>query len=77
MHRNPVKRGLVKRPEDWAWSSFRHYLTGEEGVVEIESWWTGRKRERMGFPLQLSWRAPTDSHPIVQPKDDKGGAPTL
>jgi hypothetical protein len=24
-----------------------HYLTGEEGVVEIESDWTARKRERM------------------------------
>jgi len=36
-HRNPVKRGLVDRPEDWPWSSFRHHLTGEDGVVEIES----------------------------------------
>jgi len=53
MHRNPVKRGLVEKPEDWAWSSFRHYLTGEEGVVEIESEWTGRKRERMGMPLRV------------------------
>ena len=24
MHRNPVKRGLVKSPEEWRWSSFRH-----------------------------------------------------
>jgi putative transposase len=29
MHRNPVKRGLTEKPEDWAWSSFRHYSTGE------------------------------------------------
>ena len=29
MHRNPVNRGLVDSPEDWPWSSFRHYLTGE------------------------------------------------
>ena len=28
IHRNPVKRGLVAKPEDWAWSSFRHYATG-------------------------------------------------
>ena len=28
---------------------FGRYLTGEEGVVEIESEWTGRKRERMGI----------------------------
>jgi putative transposase len=33
MHRNPVTRGLVNRPEDWRWSSFRHYLTGERGTV--------------------------------------------
>jgi putative transposase len=46
MHRNPVKRGLVAKPEDWAWSSFRHYATGEIGVVEIESEWTARRREQ-------------------------------
>ena len=34
MHRNPVTRGLVSRPEDWDWSSFRH-LTGGK-VVQIE-----------------------------------------
>ncbi len=51
IHRNPVKRGLVARPEDWQWSSFRHYALGETGVVEIESQWTARKRERAGvFP---------------------------
>jgi putative transposase len=49
MHRNPVKRGLVTKPEDWAWSSFRHYATGLEGTVEIESEWTGRRRELQGF----------------------------
>lgn len=37
LHRNPVKRGLVAKLEDWPWSSFRHYATGETGVVEIES----------------------------------------
>jgi putative transposase len=44
MHRNPVKRGLVERPEDWKWSSFRHYLTAESGPVEIESQWTADRR---------------------------------
>lgn len=28
IHRNPVKRGLCERPEDWEWSSFRQYATG-------------------------------------------------
>ncbi len=48
IHRNPVRRGLVVRPEGWKWSSFGHYATGAEGVVEIESQWTARKRERLG-----------------------------
>ena len=39
---NPVRRGLVAKPEDWAWSSFRHYQTGMRGTVEIESEWTAR-----------------------------------
>lgn len=44
IHRNPVKRGLVEKPEDWQWSSYRHYATGEMGVVEIESQWTAARR---------------------------------
>ena len=51
IHRNPVTRGLVDRPEHWPWSSFRHYLTGEHCGVEVESRWTARARERLGiFP---------------------------
>jgi putative transposase len=45
LHRNPVKRGLVTKPEEWQWSSFRHYATGEIGTVEIESFWTAARRE--------------------------------
>jgi putative transposase len=52
MHRNPVQRGLATRPEDWTWSSARHYATGEEGAVEIESRWTARRREQLGvYPV--------------------------
>ena len=46
IHRNPVKAGLCELPEDWSWSSFRHYSLREKGVVEIESEWTARDRER-------------------------------
>ena len=46
IHRNPVSRGLVVHPEDYRWSSFNHYATGEVGTVEIESEWTARRRER-------------------------------
>src|SRR5579864_1670957 len=45
LHRNPFKRGLVTNPEDWKWSSFRHYALREVGVVEIESQWTATDRE--------------------------------
>jgi putative transposase len=47
IHRNPVRRGLVERPEEWSWSSFRSYLIGEIGKVEIESRWTEYRREKL------------------------------
>jgi putative transposase len=57
IHRNPVKRGLCKTPEDREWSSFRHHLCGVEGAVEIESQWTARRREQLGVTLRLTRRA--------------------
>jgi putative transposase len=68
LHRNPVKRGLVDSPEDWAWSSFRHYLSGLEGVVEIESQWTAHKREQMGLRIQI-----TSHHENPRPVSPKNG----
>ena len=53
IHRNPVKRGLVEKPEDWPWSSYRHWSTGDPGPVEIESHWTQTRRERSRTPTQL------------------------
>jgi len=35
IHRNPVKRGLVSKPEHWAWSSYRAYAFGEQGPVRV------------------------------------------
>ena len=35
MHRNPVVRGLVLAPEEWNWSSFRHYALGKQGPVLV------------------------------------------
>jgi putative transposase len=52
MHRNPVVRGLCARPEDWPWSSLRHYATGAIGTVEIESSWTASRR---GTQLPAGW----------------------
>jgi putative transposase len=75
LHRNPVNRGLVEKPKDWEWSSFRHYATGADGVVEIESEWTARRRDRMGMALRANVQtgAPTLSATTA----DKGRAPQL
>ena len=51
IHRNPVTRGLVSKPEDYRWSSFNHYATGKPGPIEIESEWTRRRRERTNQPI--------------------------
>jgi REP-associated tyrosine transposase len=60
IHRNPVNRGLVARPEDWRWSSFVHYATGAESAVEIESQWTARKREVLGIRPTVRY-----THPVA------------
>jgi putative transposase len=49
MHRNPVKRGLVVDPEQWMWSSFRHYKMGEAGPVLVN--------ERKSVEMKLRGRA--------------------
>lgn len=36
MHANPVKRGLVKNPAGWAWSSWSFYVGGEMGTLPID-----------------------------------------
>jgi len=51
-----LKQGVARE-----WSSFRHYLTGAAGAVEIESQWTGRRRERLGIFPMLKIRAPAEN----------------
>jgi len=69
MHRNPVKRGLVEKPEDWQWSSFRRSATGAVGILEIESEWTAPKREaQAGHQLCV---------PPFARKEAKDGAPAF
>ncbi len=55
IHRNPVVRGLVAKPEDWPWSSYRHYATGLRGTVEIESQWTAFRRGNQ-LPEGVRWK---------------------
>ncbi len=36
IHRNPVERGLVERPQDWRWSSVRWWMGECEGEFECD-----------------------------------------
>ncbi len=75
IHRNPVGRGLVERPEEWKWSSFRHYQTGVCGTVEIESEWIAHQR---GWQLP-EWMRPTSPVPKSEGPFNlaQGGHPRL
>ncbi|MGI9427668.1 MAG: transposase, partial [Bythopirellula sp.] len=43
IHMNPVRRGLVERPELWRWSSAAWYLCGDKIPIEVD-------------PIPLDWR---------------------
>jgi putative transposase len=43
MHENPIRRGLVDRPEQWPWSSYRYYELADKSLIAMD--WDG------GFPL--------------------------
>lgn len=36
MHLNPVKRGLVRNPKEWDWSSYRFYSGGGPVILPID-----------------------------------------
>jgi putative transposase len=72
IHRNPVRRGLVSSAEQWQWSSFRHYVSGVEGVVEIESQWTARKREQLGVCHRL-WKVKIPALSLQQTQRQERG----
>jgi len=42
IHNNPVRRGLVIKPEDWLWSSMREWSVPGTGVIPID---------RQSFPI--------------------------
>ena len=35
LNENPVKAGLVKRAEDWEYSGLRHFLTGNQELLDF------------------------------------------
>ena len=72
MHRNPVQRRLVTRPEDWIWSSARHYATREGGL----------ENESPGRPVAVSSlarirRSMSAKSPASRKEREKGRAPAF
>jgi len=55
IHRNPVKRGLCAKPEEWPWSSFRAWATGDAGIVQVEA------------PMAASCRQSRDEEEVASP----------
>jgi hypothetical protein len=53
IHLNPVRRGLVKRPEDWKWSSLREFagVSGEEQEIHC-----GLRIDCVPLPLDVQAR---------------------
>ena len=45
IHDNPVRRGLVSRPERWSWSSFRFYEAADPSLIAMD--WDG------SFPIEV------------------------
>ena len=58
MHRNPVKRGLVLEPQEWKWSSYRHYALDEIGPVLVDE----QKPAKMTLRGKASELAQTGGH---------------
>src|SRR2546427_1852244 len=73
IHRNPVERGLVARPEDWAWSSFRHYLSGDLGACGDR---IAVDRAEEGAGWNLSYGAGAATRRKSPPKRSLDGAPS-
>jgi len=71
IHRNPVTRGLVQRPEDWEWSSFLAWSQGHRGRVEVESQWMPRERERAGLNLTVVRREAASAPTLPLPKQER------
>ncbi|MGO8733336.1 MAG: hypothetical protein ACLQVM_11145 [Terriglobia bacterium] len=36
MHNNPVKRGFVRQPGDWPWSSWRFYFLNDISLLPMD-----------------------------------------
>ena len=39
VHHNPVRKGFVEDPENWAYSSARNYIANDASIIEIQKLW--------------------------------------
>jgi putative transposase len=56
MHRNPVARGLVLEPEQWAWSSVRDYVSDERGRVLVNEQVRAEMKVVRSLRMTPQWR---------------------
>lgn len=54
IHRNPVAAGLAENPEEWAWSSSRHYY--DKGAIPVAVDPVGLSVGGSGFLWPAPWR---------------------
>ncbi len=40
VHRNPLRAGLVEKPEDYVYSSYRNYALGDDSLFQIDRGWS-------------------------------------
>jgi putative transposase len=61
MHRNPVRRGLVLKADQWKWSSYRCYAYGERGPVLVNE----QRRAEIKKCERQSFTAPAAPTPTL------------
>jgi putative transposase len=73
IHFNPVKRGLVEKPQDWKWSSAAFYLFRAEGLCPPNPNWAWNKRGGTNRARAAEVRDETESLCTSKPKGCKAG----
>jgi REP element-mobilizing transposase RayT len=41
IHNNPVKEGIVEKPEDYKYSSAVNYIKGDHSIINVDTSWAG------------------------------------
>lgn len=75
---NPVRAGLVEKPQDWQWSALARRARGEEDrLIPLKKILKGRKDPYSEYRIRLYWRAglPLDQQsfrPIIEQEQKRG-----